>query len=464
MARKKKSSKEGAESTAVALKGAEEILAAIPAELKASFEEVERVAGEYSLAQMSTRGRVERALILSEGVKRLRALVQGEVLNRFLSLQGTRLGFRTDKDSTGGYEPEVVSQCIVEGLLLGVYPVGNQMNIISNQAYITKEGFEQKLEDLDGFTNFEPSYGVPRRNSDQTALVKCTAKWIYHGEEMSIGYGDDLCDIPVIAHKTTNVDAVIGKAERKLMSRVFKRCTGRSIPDGDAGEGEIKSVKVNVTSGPKDPGDSPSVILDVENGTQETKSRTDELLGQLEAERAQEAKSGAQEGEKKTVEAESIPPEPQKEDGAAKISKGLERDAAERKERMKEAEAAQNAQGEAKEGEKGTHAQGTLMKPPEKKGAPEATYSVTCRGDAVKEGGAAWPILTEVGFTAGAMDNEGRPTAFKILKTLPLAQKVAERISLLKSADGALLCETGHLLINVVDLSTGEVVLTTEPE
>jgi hypothetical protein len=58
-----------------------------------------------------------------------------------MALQGSNLGFKTDKDKTGGYSEAEVKTCLIDAVLLGLQPTGNEFNIIASQMYPTGVGF-----------------------------------------------------------------------------------------------------------------------------------------------------------------------------------------------------------------------------------------------------------------------------------------------------------------------------------
>jgi len=81
--------------------------------------------------------------------------------------------------------------------------------------------------------------------------TRCKATWKFNGAEMSIGFDDDVCEIPVNPNNGTAVDQVLGKVERKFRKRVIERIAGCAcIPaDGEAAEAsQLKTVEATVLS------------------------------------------------------------------------------------------------------------------------------------------------------------------------------------------------------------------------
>jgi hypothetical protein len=78
---------------------AETALAVLPKTCDA----LDQVADEYSLAKIEGMSSFRKTFMLAAGVQRLRALITHEIMIPIMELQGTSLGFRTDKDCGGGY-------------------------------------------------------------------------------------------------------------------------------------------------------------------------------------------------------------------------------------------------------------------------------------------------------------------------------------------------------------------------
>jgi hypothetical protein len=178
----------------------------------------------------------EKALTIAGAIDSLKGALDDKAMKMVMKLQGSALGFRTDKDSSGGYPVDVVKEALIEAVLRGVQPVGNHFNIIAGRCYVTKEGFAYLLKNLEGFTDFRPIYGIPK-SLNGGAIVPCEASWKYFGKSDRLE-----CDIPIKVNSGMGADAILGKAARKLMSRVYAQVTGSEMTDGDATEAEVIDV------------------------------------------------------------------------------------------------------------------------------------------------------------------------------------------------------------------------------
>lgn len=184
-----------------------------------------------------------KAFKMAQAVEKLYELLTPEYMAPIMKLQGTRLGFKTDRDTEGGYGIDVVKRCLIEAVLMGVQPTGNQFNIIAGDAYITKEGYGHKLRNMPGLTSCKITPSLPRINGDRTSgavLMKIT--YTYNGAK-----GSDEIDVPVKLHpKAGTTDVAIGKATRKARAHLFTTITGSEMPEGDIMDTESEVVKSTV--------------------------------------------------------------------------------------------------------------------------------------------------------------------------------------------------------------------------
>jgi len=186
----------------------------------------------------------EKAYLIANAASELKNLLTPEYMKPIMALQGNKLGFRTDKDKDGGYSEQVVKNCLIEAVLMGVQPFGNQFNIIAGNCYITKEGFGHLLANFKGLT-YEIIPSLPRINADKSsAAIVVKIRWTLKGETK-----EREIDIPVKMNSMMGTDAVIGKATRKARAWLYNTINGVcEIADGDATEyakAEVVGTKIN---------------------------------------------------------------------------------------------------------------------------------------------------------------------------------------------------------------------------
>jgi len=188
----------------------------------------------------------EKAFIISSAIKSLRDNLSKEFMQPIMSLQGSRLGFLTDKDKTGGYPEKAVKDCLIDAVLLGLQPTGNHFNIINGNMYPTREGFGYLLSQIPSLRyNLEyPEVNKSEKGKVSHATVKIT--WVLEDGEpkkQSIRF-------PIKSDAYTSHDALIGKAERKARRWLFNTIKGTDISDGDTEDIDHVEVKNEKTINP----------------------------------------------------------------------------------------------------------------------------------------------------------------------------------------------------------------------
>lgn len=179
-----------------------------------------------ALSQKNANG-FEMAYFIADGIDKLSALLTPEYMKPIMKLQGNKLGFKSDKT----YTEDVVKNCLIEAVLSGVQPFGNQFNIIAGNMYITKEGYGELLKKIIGLT-YDIVFELPRINTEKTsAAIEANITWSLGGETK-----EKKIPIPVRMNVAMGTDAVIGKATRKARAWLYSTITGTEFSDGDASD------------------------------------------------------------------------------------------------------------------------------------------------------------------------------------------------------------------------------------
>jgi hypothetical protein len=227
-----------------------------------ALQKIEEIVARVNSPEVADMPAMTQTIVMAAGMRDLReALTIDLVKQIFMPLQGTKLGFRTDQDSKSGYPPEVVQIVMLEALLRGLRPIGNEVNIIGGNLYITKEGMDRLVREWPGMANLDltPSVPVVKEGS---AVVGFDASWIVNGKPDYLAAHaskdpetGEIKDqrIPVRINAGQGPDAILGKAERKMLARIYKRLSGRTLPDGDVidttGEAVVMDKRAQGTDG-----------------------------------------------------------------------------------------------------------------------------------------------------------------------------------------------------------------------
>lgn len=190
----------------------------------------------------------DRAFRMAEAIGELKRILTADVMKPIMNLQGNRLGFKTDKDRNNdgskgaGYPMEIVRDCLIEAVLYGLQPTGNQFNIIAGNMYATKEGCGHLLSNIAGLS-YDIIPELPRIK-DESAAVGMNVEYTQNGVTKK-----KRLDIPIRVNKFMGTDAVIGKATRKARKWLFDTITGNELPEGDIQDADATVIgsKINET-------------------------------------------------------------------------------------------------------------------------------------------------------------------------------------------------------------------------
>ncbi len=182
-----------------------------------------------------------KAILTALCVEQLKAALTSEVMQPIMALQGSSLGFRTDKDSQGGYPLNVVREALISAVMVGVMPCGNQFNVIGGRMYVTKEGFTYLLDKAGVKYTIDQAVPVMKTGG---AIVATVVRWTFGKEK-----GEKHLDIPVRVNNGMGTDAILGKADRKAKCWLYNNLLHAQIADGDADAAEMRDV----TPATKDP-------------------------------------------------------------------------------------------------------------------------------------------------------------------------------------------------------------------
>lgn len=212
--------------------------------LERSSSKLDSIASRYSQALRETEGHLRRAMLLASGIDRLREALapNSDLMKRIMSLMNSPLGFMTDrgpgmKNSTP-YPVETVRDCVISALLQGVYPVGNEFNIIAGRCYIAQAGYRRLVCESPGVTDVVLAPGVPYTREGRT-IVRVAGTWRLHGQPQQLMDGDGKPGLTfaIVAYENSTADNVVGKAKRKAYKAMFEIINGTDHAPWD---GEIE--------------------------------------------------------------------------------------------------------------------------------------------------------------------------------------------------------------------------------
>lgn len=200
--------------------------------------------GAENLSLVQNAGAAFQAVVV---VKTLREILTDEIMKDvFMPLMNTKIGFLTDRtgkpDSKGQVKPlysiDVVRDAIIDAASFGLLPTFNQINIIADKMYPTKEGFTALLKKL----------GIIYVLNFGEDLSKPDAKFAQISVKINYKYKDEeqkpfVMMAVVPKNSYSSYDQLKGKAERRAKKMLYEYITGL-----DLGENDEDSVNSNATS------------------------------------------------------------------------------------------------------------------------------------------------------------------------------------------------------------------------
>lgn len=193
---------------------------------------------------------LEKSWVSANAVAFLRENMTEEFMKPIMALQGTKIGFLTDKDKKkvdgryvkgDGYDISIVKDVCIEALMNGLELNGNLFNIIADRFYITREGFEYLLNKTPGL-DYDFDCTIPVQSSDnKSAEVNVTIHWEIDGNKKSKSL-----PLRIKSDQWAGADSIVGKAKRKAGCWLVNKLKGTNFADGDASEVENKEVTIDL--------------------------------------------------------------------------------------------------------------------------------------------------------------------------------------------------------------------------
>lgn len=219
------------------------------ARIEANMAALDVVAQELALVNTDISRSFSDSLRLALASKRVSELLTDEVMTvAIMPLKGKGYGFLSDEDARmlkgqGPYPLSTVRDVMIEAVMRGIRPTGNELNIIGGRFYMTKNGCKRKVKEFPGMTDLTVQLGVPKMGVNG-ALVDAVATYKLNGEIRKVERTGQF-SIPVRVNAGQGADAVLGKADRKMRAYILELLTGseQSVLDiEDAHESASVSV------------------------------------------------------------------------------------------------------------------------------------------------------------------------------------------------------------------------------
>jgi len=208
---------------------------------------VEACKSAASLQTLNNAGAAFEAVTV---VALLRAALGDDVMKKvFMPLMNTKVGFLTDRDgkrpdSKGNIKPlysiDVVRDAIIDAVSIGLLPTGNQMNIIAERMYPTKEGYTSLLKKIN--VKYMMDVSFDQGTNPGFAVIPVKINYEHEGVKNSFSI---IATVKKDAYSSH--DLLRGKAERRAKKALYEYITGCDFGDTDEGSSTMDIPHEDVT-------------------------------------------------------------------------------------------------------------------------------------------------------------------------------------------------------------------------
>jgi hypothetical protein len=208
---------------------------------KESMQKVTALA-EVIRQDMGSEDELTRMLAVANGLVQLQDAMSDDAVALVMSLQGHELGFKTDKDSSGGYPAEVVKAITVRALMHGAKLINNEFNIIARGLYLTQGFFLRKLREFPGLTDLVIDVDAPDAGTltgkNRVFLIGGYASCKVNGKLVEVfcrktdRFGDQRVTVKAYDNDTAT-DGAMGKAKKRIAQKLYERIAGVNLSDDD---------------------------------------------------------------------------------------------------------------------------------------------------------------------------------------------------------------------------------------
>ncbi len=193
------------------------------------------------------------AIAMANAVQQLRESITPELIEGLKKLQGSPLGFVTDKDKGeklgrgqyaegSGYNDDIIRDVAIAAAAKGARMWGNEVNIIKGRAYITKNYYARLNNDTLGRNNWYAKPDIPRTAAGG-AVISGSIWW-----RDSAGEHTETCQFAIKGDSTSQLDLMIGKWEKRAYQMIYERSTGVKAPDDHSDDSVIDAAAETVTA------------------------------------------------------------------------------------------------------------------------------------------------------------------------------------------------------------------------
>ena len=202
---------------------------------------------------MQSEDELTKMLAVAQGIMQLQDAMSDEAVALIMSLQGHELGFKTDKDSSGGYDAATVKGVAVRALMHGAKLISNEFNIIARGLYLTQGFYLRMLREFPGLTDLVIDVDAPDAGSlngkNRVFLIGGYGSCRVNGKLVEVfcrktdRFGDQRVTVKAYDNDTAT-DGAMGKAKKRIAQKLYERIAGVTLSDDYGDDGPAATVTV----------------------------------------------------------------------------------------------------------------------------------------------------------------------------------------------------------------------------
>lgn len=180
---------------------------------------------------------IAKALMQANAMKQIDQALTPELMAPVEKLFGNAMGIKTDK----AYTPEKMKSIFIEAVLGGWGVIGNQVNVLGGNIYITKNGYLPRLRNFPGLKfNFPFKHQLPEQDPKHlTWSVTSNIEYELDGQKHSV-----VITNPTKKQDGQSADALWGKADTKCCKWLWNKITGENTMDDSGGDEFVDAIEV----------------------------------------------------------------------------------------------------------------------------------------------------------------------------------------------------------------------------
>lgn len=185
----------------------------------------------------------DKAYVAACAMSQIQIALTDDVMRPIMALQGSPIGFKTDRDDKGGYDIATVRNALITAVLSGLRPTGNEFNIIGGNCYAALNGCERLFNSIcEVPPRHEPGLvKIDEASKRATVVYKITFKIKGQPEKTrELEIATKLAYSRNTGALLTTDDQVLGKARRKMLHSLLRELRGLDIEM--APEPEMRNV------------------------------------------------------------------------------------------------------------------------------------------------------------------------------------------------------------------------------